>query len=116
MSCPEPGRRLSPELAEKVRLVLEFHRWSGLAEGVTEGRTIYPGRFARLRSDAFSLQDLCGEIARQLGGALPAEAETLITAGRMYRRSADYVKAGEYFLRALEAIHAAQGGKESGCA
>lgn len=92
-------------LAEQVRLVLEFHRWGGTAEGVTAGETIYSDNYSRLRSDTLKLQQLCGSIEHSLTGSLPGEAETLLSAGRMYRRSADYVKAREYFLRALEIVY-----------
>ena len=96
---------LPREMAENVRLVLEFHRWGGTAEGVTAGETIYSNSYSRLRSDKLKLQRLCDSIEHSLAGSLPGEAETLLSAGRMYRRSADYVKAREYFLRALEIVY-----------
>ena len=96
---------LPQELAEKVRVVLEFHRWGGTAEGVTEGETIYKDNYSRMRSDTLKLQQLCTSIEHSLRDRLPGEVETLFTAGRMYRRSADYVKAREYFLRALEIVY-----------
>ena len=101
----KPGVELPHELAEQVRLVLEFHRWGSTAEGVTEGETIYADNYSRLRSDTLRLQQLCTSIEHSLRDHLPGEAETLFTAGRMYRRSADYVKAREYFLRALEIVY-----------
>ncbi|HUU29509.1 MAG TPA: tetratricopeptide repeat protein [archaeon] len=101
--------KLPEELARRVRMVLEFHRWGGTAEGVTEGRTIYKGGYSSLRNDTSSIQSLCAEIAGHLKGCLPREVETLLTAGRMYRRSADYAKAREYFLKALELVY--QGSK-----
>jgi len=96
---------LPRELAQQVRLALEFHRWSGTAEGVTAGETIYADNYSRLRGDTLKIQQLCASVERSLAGRLPGEAQTLFTAGRMYRRSADYVKAREYFLRALEIVY-----------
>ena len=96
----EPGQRLS--------LSLEFHRWGSTPEGVTEGRTIYAGAFADPRRDAARLHCLCDEIARRLGARLPEEAQTLLRAGRLYRRSADYLKACEYFLKVLELVHSSR--------
>ena len=107
---PATGNKL-PRNPEN-RLSLEFHRWSGTAEGVTEGNTIYTGTFTDPRRDAARLHGLCGEIAGHLGPDLPEGAETLLLAGRLYRRSADYVKACEYFLRILDLVRGniAQGG------
>ena len=93
----EPGQRLS--------LSLEFHRWGSTPEGVTEGRTIYAGTLTDPGRDAARLHCLCDEIARHLGSRLPEEAETLLRAGRLYRRSSDYLKACEYFLEVLELVH-----------
>lgn len=45
-----------------------------------------------------------GWVADSLGGDAPAGTETLLAAGSMYRRGADYVKAREYFLRLLEEV------------
>ena len=105
----EPAK-LPEELSRQLRLVVEFHRWSGSAEGVTDNETIYPDQYSRLRGDTLSLQRLCDSVAGYLKGRLPAEVETLLTAGRMYRRSADYHKASEYFLKALEKVY-----RECGC-
>ncbi|MEA1997312.1 MAG: hypothetical protein U9N45_06715, partial [Gemmatimonadota bacterium] len=85
--------------------------WGGTAEGVTGGDTIYFGNYSNLRKDTLALQGLCEEITAGLRGGLPDKAETLLAAGRMYRRSADYVKAGEYFLRVLDLVY-----KRSECA
>ncbi|HLA39091.1 MAG TPA: hypothetical protein VJ417_03800 [Candidatus Glassbacteria bacterium] len=103
--------RLPPEIAESIRIVLEFHRWGAQAEGVTAGGTLYRDDFSRTREEAHKLQELCRTVSRHLAGALPAGTSTLISAGSLYRRSADYVKACEYFTRALETIY-----RESGCA
>ncbi len=95
---------LSPELAERVRTVLEFHRWGAQAEGVTAGGTFYETAHARLRRESIEMEALLTEIGRHWAGKLPGPVETLVSAGRMYRRAADFVKAEEYFLRALELV------------
>ena len=105
----EPAK-LPEEISRQLRLVVEFHRWSGSPEGVTEGETIYADQFSRLRGDSRELQRLCDSIAGYLKGRLPGEIETLLAAGRMYRRSADYHKAAEYFLKALDMVY-----REYGC-
>ena len=89
---------------EMIRLALEFHRWGDNADGVTESGYVYSGALKNPRDDTRKLESLCSEIAVYLreGPGLPSEASTLLTAGRMYRRSADYAKACEYFLRALD--------------
>jgi hypothetical protein len=91
-------------LAEEILRVLEFHRWSGAAEGVTAGGTVYDYRKSDLRQDVHKLQSLCRRVTSSLGGNAPPEVETLMAGGSMYRRSADYVKAQEYFLRLLELV------------
>ncbi len=91
-------------LAEEIRRVLEFHNWSGAAEGVTAGGTIYDYRRGDIREDVHKLQSLCRQVASSLGGQAPPEVETLLAGGSMYRRSADYVKAREYFIRLLELV------------
>ncbi|MFH1071696.1 MAG: tetratricopeptide repeat protein [Candidatus Glassbacteria bacterium] len=98
-------------IAEEIRIVLEFHRWGGRAEGITDRGTLYRDTFGRTREEAHKLQELCRTVSRCLGATLPAQASALISAGRMYRRSADYVKACEYFARALETVY-----REAGCA
>jgi hypothetical protein len=90
--------------AEEILRVLEFHRWSGAAEGVTAGGTIYDYRRGDIREDVHKLQSLCRRVAASLGGQAPPEVETLMAGGSMYRRSADYVKAREYFLRLLALV------------
>lgn len=102
---------LGAELAARVRTVLEFHLWGGSPEGVTAGGTQYETRHAGLRRDSLELEALLTEIERHFRGKLPAEAATWLSAGRMYRRAADFVKAKEYFLRALEEIHAVTSGE-----
>jgi len=109
-------KELPNELEQRLRLSLEFHRWGSAGEGVTEGKTIYAGTFSDLRSDAARLQGLCSEIARHLGSRLPGKAETLILAGRLYRRSADYARACEYFLEALELVHGSRRPERGPCA
>ncbi|MCE5271201.1 tetratricopeptide repeat-containing protein [bacterium] len=96
---------LSPELAERVRMVLEFHRWGARPEGVTSGGTFYETAHARLRRESIEMEALLAEIGRHWAGKLPGPVETLVSAGRMYRRAADFVKAEEYFLRALELVY-----------
>jgi hypothetical protein len=98
-------RKLNGEPEQRPSLSLEFHRWGSTPEGVTEGRTIYAGSFTDPRRDAARLHCLCDEIARRLGDRLPEEARTMLRAGRLYRRSADYLKACEYFLKVLELVH-----------
>jgi len=94
----KPPRELEP------RLSLEFHRWGSTPEGVTGGRTIYEHTFSDLRRDAARLHSLCDEITGRLQRPLPERAETLLLAGRLYRRSADYARACEYFLETLKLI------------
>jgi len=103
--------QLPADITDRIRLVIEFHRWGGKAEAVTDGGTHYRDGFSRTRTDALRLQELCRAVSACLAGSLPDEASTLIAAGLMYRRSADYVKACEYFTRALEAVW-----REAGCA
>ena len=98
-------KKLPSEPEQRLSLSLEFHRWGSTPEGVTEGRTIYAGSFTDPRRDAARLHCLCDEIARHLGARMTEEAETLLRAGRLYRRSADYLKACEYFLKVLELVH-----------
>ncbi|MEA2063173.1 MAG: tetratricopeptide repeat protein [Gemmatimonadota bacterium] len=100
-------KKLPGELERRIRLTIEeFHRWGSMAEGVTSsGRTFYAGGLNDLRRNAASLHGLCNEISSHLGNRLPEECKTLLLAGRLYRRSADYAKACEYFLKALELIH-----------
>jgi hypothetical protein len=107
---PATGNKLPRNLEN--RLSLEFHLWSGTAEGVTEGSTIYTGTFTDPRRDAARLHGLCIEIAGHLGPELPEGTGTLLLAGRLYRRSADYVKACEYFHKVLALVrsNSAQGG------
>lgn len=92
-------------LATEIRRILEFHRWGASAEGVTAGGTVYDYRRGNIREDVHKLQELCRRVSAALGGEAPPEVETLLAAGSMYRRGADYVKAREYFLRLLEAVH-----------
>ena len=113
MSGDGTADRLSPELARRVRTVIEFHRWGGCPDGVTGSGTMYDTLHARARRDTLELEALLAEIHRHFRGRLPGEAETLLTAGRMYRRAADFVKAGEYFLRALETVQALASGEEN---
>jgi hypothetical protein len=96
---------LDAALAGEIRSVLEFHRWGASAEGVTGGGTIYGRHRPDIRADVHKLQDLCRRVMANLGGTAPKEAETLLAGGSMYRRSADYVKAREYFLRLLECVY-----------
>ncbi len=98
-------------LAGEIRRVLEFHRWGGAAEGVTEGGTVYNYRRGDLREDVHKLQKLCRRVAASLGRQAQPEVETLLAGGSMYRRSADYLKAREYFLRLLELVR-----REARCA
>ncbi len=104
-AAEERGPLLPPELERQVRVVLEFHRWGGTPEGVTAGETIYGGYLRCSRERAVRLSELCGKIALHLGPRLNPEAANLFAAGRMYRKAADYVRAVEYFLRGLEALH-----------
>lgn len=96
-----PG--LDRGLAGEIHRALEFHRWGGAAEGVTEQGTVYHRSGDSLRQDVHRLQELCRRVTTALQGDSAAEAENLLAAGSMYRRSADYAKAREYFLRLLEA-------------
>ena len=96
---------LDSGLAGEIRRVLEFHRWGSAADGVTGGGTVYDSHRPDIRADVHKLQDLCRRVASSLGASAPKEVETLMAAGSMYRRSADYVKAREYFLRLLEAVY-----------
>jgi hypothetical protein len=89
----------------EIRSVLEFHRWGAAAEGVTDGGTVYDRHRQDIRADVHKLQDLCHRVAAALGADAPPQVETLMAAGSMYRRSADYVKAREYFLRLLECMY-----------
>jgi len=107
----ERVEKLPEDLARKVRFVIEFHRWGGTPEGVTDRETLYTGSYSSLRQKAIQLSELCDKVVHHLGKCLPDDVETLIAAGRMYRRAADYAKAVEYFLKALELIY-----KVSGCA
>ena len=100
-----PAIPLGPELAGRVRTVLEFHRWGGCPEGVTGRGTTDETAHVRLRRESLEMEALLGEISRHWQGKLPGPVETLVSAGRMYRRAADFVKAGEYFLRALELVY-----------
>ncbi len=98
-------------LAGEIHRVLEFHRWGAVADGVTDGGTVYGYRRGDLREDVHKLQKFCRRVAASLGGQAPPEVETLMAGGSMYRRSADYVKAREYFLRMLELVQ-----REARCA
>lgn len=104
---------IGAELATRVRTVLEFHRWGGVPEGVTDKGSVYDTTHTRLRRDSLELEALLVEIGNHLRGRLPSEAATMLSAGRMYRRAADFAKAREYFLRALESLQAPADG-ESG--
>ena len=77
------------ELEQRPGLSLEFHRWGSTPEGVTGGRTVYERTFTDLRRDAARLHGLCEKIAGRLQSPLPERVETLLLAGRLYRRSAD---------------------------
>ena len=96
---------LDTSLTGEIRSVLEFHRWGTAGEGVTGGGTVYDRHRPDIRADVHKLQDLCRRVAASLGGSAPKEVETLMAGGSMYRRSADYVKAREYFLRLLECVY-----------
>jgi len=96
---------IESSLADEIHRVLEFHRWGGAAEGVTGSGTLYGNLQTDLREDAHRLQELCRKVLAALGNSAPKEAETLLAGGSMYRRSADYVKAREYFIRLLEAVY-----------
>ena len=96
---------LEGSLAGEIRRVLEFHRWGTAAEGVTGGGTVYDRHRPDIRADVHKLQELCRRVTAALGPSAPKELETLMAAGSMYRRSADYVKAREYFLRLLESVY-----------
>jgi hypothetical protein len=93
---------LDSNLAAEIRRTLEFHLWGSAAEGVTDGGTVYARRRPDIRRDVHKLQDLCRKVIESLGSNAPSQLENLMAAGSMYRRSADYVKAREYFLRLLE--------------
>lgn len=117
MSLPSSEDEM-PRMPESLnrRLTLEFHRWTGTPEGVTGGLTIYSAAFTDPRRDAARLQRLCEEIAFHLGASLPEAAGTLLMAGRLYRRAADYPKSCEYFLKALALVHGSLNQEQGRCA